>query len=277
MKTRILTSIAFAALGLPILIFSQYIIYPIGVAFFALIAMYEMMGVTGFRKRPGVFIPAYLTAAALPFAVYFLKGERITELAVFVFLLFFAMLLYLFGYSVVKKGKVKFADLSAHYMTTLYIIVSFVSLTLIRYITNGGYYFVMVFLASWVCDVFAYFVGMAIGKHKLIPEVSPKKTIEGAIGGVVCTTLAFVLYGYIITLINDAITPNYLILAILGFVLSIVAQFGDLIASLIKREHGIKDYGRLFPGHGGVLDRFDSILAVSPVLLAICLFFPPFT
>ena len=145
-----------------------------------------------------------------------------------------------------------------------------------RYIENGVYYFALVFVASWVCDVFAYFVGRAFGRHKLIPEISPKKTVEGAIGGVVCTTLCFVLYGFIISRISE-FAPKYFVLAIFGFVLSVVAQLGDLIASLIKREHGVKDYGCIFPGHGGVLDRFDSILAVAPFLLALCVLFPPFS
>lgn len=276
MKIRVLTALGLAAVGIPVLIFSKYIVFPITIALFALIAVYEMMGLTGFRRKIGVCIPAYLSAAAVPIAAFFLAEKYMTELVLSVFILLFGMLLYLFGYSVIKKGRVKFSDISAHYMTTLYITVSFGALSLIRYIPNGVYYFILVFVASWVCDIFAYFVGRAIGRHKLIPEVSPKKTVEGAIGGVVFTTLAFVLYGYIVTLFEGAPAPNYIILAILGFLLSIVAQFGDLIASLIKREHGIKDYGRIFPGHGGVMDRFDSILAVAPVLLVICIFFPPF-
>ena len=182
---------------------------------------------------------------------------------------------YLFGYAVIKRGAIRFADLSAHLVTTAYIVISFTSLSMLRYIPRGVYLFSLVFVASWVCDVFAYFVGRAIGRHKLIPEVSPKKTVEGAIGGVVFTTGAFALYGYIVTLL-DGPSPNYITLLIFGLVLSIVAQFGDLIASLIKREHGIKDYGFIFPGHGGVLDRFDSIIAVAPVLLMLCLFFAPF-
>ena len=140
--------------------------------------------------------------------------------------------------------------------------------------------FCLVFAACWICDTFAYFVGRAIGKHKLIEKISPKKTVEGSIGGVVFATLAFLLYGLIVSLIvgskAEGPKPDYLVLAILGFSLSIVSQFGDLIFSLIKREHGVKDYGFILPGHGGILDRFDSILAVSPVLYIICVFFPPF-
>ena len=110
----------------------------------------------------------------------------------------------------------------------------------------------------------------------MIPEISPKKTWEGAVGGVFFTVVAFLVYGIIISLVTTDVRPNYIVLAILGLVLSVVSIVGDLIASLIKREHGAKDYGYIFPGHGGVLDRFDSALAVAPVLFAICMLFPPF-
>ena len=110
----------------------------------------------------------------------------------------------------------------------------------------------------------------------MIPEISPKKTWEGAIGGIFFTVVAFLAYGIIVSFITTDVRPNYIVLAVLGLLLSIVSIFGDLVASLIKREHGVKDYGFIFPGHGGVLDRFDSALAVAPILFAICMLFPPF-
>ena len=274
MKVRILTSLGIAVFGLPILFLSEYLVYPIAIALLSTVALFEMSGLTGFRKDLFVMIPAALICAMLPVYVYFAPGFAML-ITVSAALLFFYMM-YLFAYSVLKRGRVNFSEISAHFVTFAYITASFTALCLVRYIVNGVYYFALVFVASWVCDVFAYFVGRAFGKHKLIPEISPKKTVEGAIGGVVCTMLCFVLYGFIISLISE-FTPNYFILAIFGVVLSVVAQFGDLIASLIKREHGVKDYGCIFPGHGGVLDRFDSILAVSPFLLALCVVFPPFS
>ena len=106
-----------------------------------------------------------------------------------------------------------------------------------------------------------------MGKHKLIPDVSPKKTVEGAIGGVVFCTLAFVLYGFVLTVVIDGIQANYLAFVCVGIVLSVVSQCGDLVFSLIKRKYGIKDYGKLMPGHGGILDRFDSVIASAPFVL----------
>lgn len=274
MKVRILTSIGIAVFGLPLLFLSEYLVYPIAVALLAAVAIFEMSALTGMRRNLPVSIPAYLLALALPIGAYF-ASDRVELFVSLIFALLAVYMFYLFGYAVIKRGAIRFADLSAHLVTTAYIVISFTSLSMLRYIPRGVYLFSLVFVASWVCDVFAYFVGRAIGRHKLIPEVSPKKTVEGAIGGVVFTTGAFALYGYIVTLL-DGPSPNYIALLIFGLVLSVVAQFGDLIASLIKREHGIKDYGFIFPGHGGVLDRFDSIIAVAPVLLMLCLFFAPF-
>ena len=274
MKVRVLTSIGIAVIGLPILFLSEYLVYPMAIALLSLAAMYEMTALTGFRSKPAVWVPSYLLVMAMPIGAYFVNADSFTYLTACggALLLF---LFYLYGYAILKRGTVKFANVSMHFTTMLYISVSFTSLALVRYITNGVYLFALVFVASWVCDMFAYFVGRAIGKHKLIEEISPKKTVEGSIGGIVCTTLAFALYGFIISLFEGP-SPNYLVLVILGFALSIIAQFGDLICSLIKREHGIKDYGSIFPGHGGVLDRFDSVLAVAPILYVFCVLFPPF-
>jgi phosphatidate cytidylyltransferase len=125
-------------------------------------------------------------------------------------------------------------------------------------------------------DSFAYFTGRIFGKHKLIPSVSPKKTVEGAIGGVVFGVLTAVVFGFVVSTFFDpdgVITANYLVLAISGMFLSVVSQIGDLIMSVIKRHYNIKDYGKFFPGHGGILDRFDSIIAVSLVMAVICTYF----
>ena len=275
MKTRILTALVMAVVGIPLLIFSQYIIYPIAAGILAVFSIYEMSGVIGVRKNLALTIPAYIVALITPIFAYFFS-HRVTDFIFIALLVIVAVMLYMFGYAVVMRGKVKFADVATHFTTFTYITVSFTAITLVRYLPYGVYCFALIFVGSWVSDVFAYFVGCAIGKHKMIPEISPKKTWEGAVGGVFFTVVAFLVYGIIISLVTTDVRPNYIVLAILGLVLSVVSIFGDLIASLIKREHGAMDYGYIFPGHGGVLDRFDSALAVAPVLFAICMLFPPF-
>ena len=129
----------------------------------------------------------------------------------------------------------------------------------------------MIFLGAWITDTFAYFTGFFFGKHKLIEDVSPKKTIEGSIGGIFFCALSFVIFGLVVDT-WFACDANLIFLGVSGVVISLIAQVGDLIMSVIKRQYGIKDYGKIFPGHGGMLDRFDSILAVSLGLCAVCLF-----
>jgi phosphatidate cytidylyltransferase len=128
-----------------------------------------------------------------------------------------------------------------------------------------GNYFVWLPFIAWICDTCAYFTGVALGRHKMTPLLSPKKTIEGAIGGTIGATIAGGCFGIALGHAMD----NYhmiwvmLVIAALG---SIVTQLGDLVASGIKRDHGIKDFGKLIPGHGGIMDRFDSVLIAAPIV-----------
>ena len=167
---------------------------------------------------------------------------------------------------VFESERINTSDISTVFMTTVYITVAFTSIIKLRDVSGiGGYIYLYIFIGAWVTDTFAYFCGRFFGKHKLIPKVSPKKTVEGAIGGVIFCALAYVLYSLILEK-SYGLAPNYLQIFLIGAVISVVSQLGDLAASAIKRNYGIKDFGSLFPGHGGVLDRFDSILAVTPVL-----------
>lgn len=141
--------------------------------------------------------------------------------------------------------------------SSLYITLGFSSLVLIE----NPIFIGLVFLLAFSSDTFAYLVGVSIGKHKLIPDVSPNKSIEGAIGGIIGTCLMTIIY---LSYFNFSSIGYDIIIGILA---SIFAQAGDLIASRIKRDTGIKDFGKLIPGHGGVLDRFDSVLLVAPIVM----------
>ena len=125
-----------------------------------------------------------------------------------------------------------------------------------------------------VADSGAYFVGRAFGKHKLAPIVSPKKTVEGAIGGAVCNVLAMILYAFILNKCFDFSQANYVYAAIYGLLGAGASIIGDLSLSIVKRQVGIKDYGNLMPGHGGVLDRFDSTMMVAPLTEILLLLIP---
>jgi phosphatidate cytidylyltransferase len=128
--------------------------------------------------------------------------------------------------------------------------------------------FLLLFLGAWLTDSAAFFTGFLFGKHKLAPTISPKKTVEGAIGGIVITTAVFIIISFVFNAIPDnSVHVNIFLVAILGFICSIAAIFGDLCSSVIKRECNIKDFGSILPGHGGILDRFDSVLFVAPIVL----------
>ena len=122
-----------------------------------------------------------------------------------------------------------------------------------------------VFIGSWATDTCAYFAGYFFGKHKLAPVISPKKTVEGSIGGILGTLILMLTYSYIGAEVCD-VRVNAVNVIILSLICGGVSQLGDLCASVIKREQGIKDYGHIMPGHGGVMDRFDSVLFAAPVV-----------
>ncbi len=278
MKQRIITALILIAFALPVVIFSSYYVYPIVLSVLAARTVFEFLRVFGVERRLLISLPAYLLAAAFPQFAYFVEENSvITYLAVLAASVFVYMLL-LMGISVFSKGSIPFSKISEIYTSITYVVIAFSSLSLIRYIDKsvGVFLIVLACLVSWICDAGAYAVGLMFGKHKLIPEISPKKTVEGAIGGIITATLALPLYGFMLDIIVEGISVNYVRLLIFGFLLSIVSQLGDLVASLIKREYGVKDYGRIFPGHGGVMDRFDSLLAVTTVLLILNTVFPPF-
>ena len=277
MKTRMLTALGMAVIGIPIIIFSKWIVFPIALALLSVVATFEMMRVFGVHKKLVLSLPAYIIAAAMPILAYFdfARGEgRLNFLLIAVGALF-VYLIYLFFVAVFMRGELKYSVVSEIFTASLYVISSFTAISVMRYMTGGIWFLVMLLVAAWGSDTFAYFTGMLFGKHKLIPEISPKKTIEGSVGGIVCATLLMTLFGFLVGTFTS-LTPNYLVLVLSGLILSAASQVGDLIASLIKRENGIKDYGRVFPGHGGVMDRFDSVLSIATALMIICIIAPPF-
>jgi phosphatidate cytidylyltransferase len=165
--------------------------------------------------------------------------------------------------SYVINEKIRFIDISATFFSIIYVPCMLIN---ISFLSNTRYIW-MIFTIAFGTDTFAYLVGSTIGKHKLSPKLSPKKSVEGAIGGIVGSLIVTLTYSYYFA-------PNpFWIIALLAIVSSVLAQIGDLAASKIKRESGIKDYGNIIPGHGGILDRFDSIIFVSPIVFYFSKFF----
>lgn len=280
MKQRILTASLLVCILLPVLFLSGTVFFPIVAALFSFLAVYEMLCCLGTLKKLVISVPILSYAILLPLALFLFGNTDGLSLGVMVmqsralFLLFsfaaFVLLMfYLFAVAVFARRTISFSELSSSFLAAFYVINSFLAILLIRYGEHGHLYYLLCFVGPWVTDIFAYFTGYFFGRHKLIPEISPKKTIEGSIGGILFTVLSFLLFGFVVQgEIGEA--PNYLLLAALGLLVSVLSQIGDLFASLLKRERGIKDFGNIFPGHGGIMDRFDSVLAVSPLLLIVC-------
>ncbi len=268
MKTRILTSIVAICILLPVLYFSGTAALPAAIAVVAVISIYEMLGCIGVKKLY-ISLPIYAAAAVMPFLLRYVDDGR--TFSIVAFAIAAVILIYLFAVSVLSHGKFTFETLGSVFTSSAYIIAAYSAIIYIRdFGDHGKYLYLLVFIGAWVTDTFAYFTGMLLGKHKLIPDVSPKKTVEGSIGGTLFCAVAFVVFGIIMNTWfgTDA---NFLLLAIGGVFMAVIAQIGDLIMSVIKRHCGIKDYGKIFPGHGGMLDRFDSVLIVSLGLAVMCM------
>ena len=264
MKQRIITAVVAVALFLPVLYFSHTVVWEIVMGLFAIIGTVEVIRCIGMENKLWLVIPALAYSVSLPCLTLVFDDPLSLHTA-----LLLATLLYLFV--LLFAGVFHIKELPTHVYASLfslsvYVVLPFVALICLRRANHGLYLCILVFVASWITDTFAYFTGYFLGKHKLAPFVSPKKTIEGSIGGTLFAIGGCMGYGALIGTADSAVIPHYLALAVVGLILSIVSQLGDLAASAVKRSYGIKDYGKLFPGHGGILDRFDSVIAVSAFL-----------
>ena len=268
MVKRIITAIVAVAILLPVIYFSDTFVFPFFAFLCTLIAVVEMLKCCGLLRKWGLSVP-FIALSVAPILCWLWRETQTLLPAAMVTLLVLA--LYLFALVVFSHGKIQFQDVCIAFLTCFYIIAAFTCIVYLRYLESvGQYVYLICFIGAWITDIFAYFAGCLFGKHKLIPEVSPKKTVEGSIGGIVFCILSMLLFGFIINRIaKDTLSANYLVLAISGLFISVVSQIGDLTMSAVKRHYGIKDFGKIFPGHGGMLDRFDSVMAVAVVLTAI--------
>ena len=263
MKTRILA----AAVLLPLLLIIVLVLPKVCTAVLfgamAALAAYELMQGTKLVTHTRMTIYAMVVAFLVPIWGFFgqVYAYALMGTLVFVALLYMELLL--------SKGKMPYANLAIAFMAG--IVVPFLFTAIVRiFATEKGRFLIFVpFVLAMVSDTGAYFAGKFFGKHKLAPKVSPKKSVEGAIGGLVGNMLAGMLFLWITTRLSGGTMDGYrgyVMMALMGLFCGVVSQIGDLSFSLIKREFGIKDYGKLFLAHGGVLDRFDSVLFVAPVI-----------
>ncbi len=264
MLQRVITGIILVAVFIPLLILSHTHIFTGVVSVLSFIGVFEILKCLGVHKKLVIAIPSLFISLSAPICTRLL--DNIYSFAPWALAAIIAFIILLNAYCVISKGRIEYSKCASVLMSVIYITVGFLSLILLRDSKGGAYVFLLVFIGAWVTDTMAYFTGFLFGKHKLIPEISPKKTVEGAIGGTLFAGIFFVIYGIIVSSFYG-VNMNLPVLFIAGIIAAVVSQFGDLIASAIKRECKIKDYGNIFPGHGGILDRFDSIIALAPAIL----------
>lgn len=210
------------------------------------------------KKLPGIF--GYIAGAGYMALVFFDYDQKYA-LPYIIGYLMVLMAVYVFAFPKYNSEQITMTFLGLIYVC---IMLSFIYKT--RMLDNGIYIVWLIFVGSWISDTCAYCTGMLIGKHKLPSKVSPKKSIEGCVGGVVGAALIGALYAVIAESHLDAISSPVIAFAVIGACSSVISQIGDLAASAIKRNKGIKDYGKLIPGHGGILDRFDSVIFTAPIV-----------
>ena len=235
----------------------------LGMLLVSLQGLFELYRANNVHKSTFAII-SYLNTVAIYVFTYFGMGKFM------IYLLMVSILLYM-GIFVFKFPKYSFSQVFVSFGGVFYISVMLMYLFLIRNLDNGIIFIWMIYAGSWGSDVGAYTFGKLFGKHKLVPNLSPKKTVEGAVGGIVASAFWGFLFAVLFRDHIDIAMP-YLTCACISAAASVVAQIGDLAASAIKRQCNIKDFGKCLPGHGGILDRYDSIIFVAPLVyfLDIC-------
>ena len=186
----------------------------------------------------------------------------VTDFRLFVIAFLIVLLMcYVFGYPRFHAKEVLASFFGVFYVSMM---LSYIYET--RMMEHGLYIVWLVFLCSWGCDTCAYCVGVLFGKHKMAPKLSPKKSVEGAVGGVLGAMLLTALYSYIFASNMNLEVEQIVVLSLISGVGAFISMIGDLAASAIKRNYEIKDYGTLIPGHGGIMDRFDSVIITAPII-----------
>ena len=252
-KTRLISGILLVIAALLTIISGGYVLF-FTLLCISLIGMQELYKAMGIHEdRTGLLeIVGYL-GAVLYYISLLLGFESYGLMAVLVSLIL-VMFVYVFTYPKYHANQVMAAFFGVVYVAVM---LSFILMT--RNLPDGKFIVWLIFLCSWGCDTCAYCVGMLIGKHKMAPVLSPKKSVEGGVGGVVGAALLGVIYAAA----TQGPMVEYAVICGIGALISMV---GDLAASAIKRNQGIKDYGKLIPGHGGILDRFDSVIFTAPII-----------
>ncbi len=265
MGVRLISAAVGIVIGVTILVLDNLYVYCASIAFLSAVAVWELTRAIRCEKFKVLRWTSIVFGAVFPIIISIKEIKFLAVPAAMVFVIVMALIM-------LKCHKeVRFEQVLACGAAGGLLPVALSSIILLRYSAHGeglGIFMVLyVLFCAWFGDSGAYFVGTFFGKHKLCPLVSPKKTVEGLIGGVVTVGIVTVITVFIYNafVLNDC-QLNYFVLVPMSMVASLVGVIGDLSASVIKREYDVKDFGNIMPGHGGVLDRFDSVIFVAPFL-----------
>lgn len=282
MKTRVITAVVGLALLAVVLAFFNTILFDLVLSAVCLIAIHEVFSAMGFGKKQW-----YLYAVAVPFTLLVMLTTSDAARAL-VLPVSFLVLLVLNICQITHVQTLDFGKLAGYVYFSGVIIFCFYSLIHLKrmlpfeqYHYDAVYFILLTLCFAWGGDTAAYFAGRAFGKHKLAPVVSPHKTVEGAVGGVLGSILAGILLTCVYAALSSGYhvisvqmrTTHYEVLLFMGAIASVLGILGDLFASAVKRQAGIKDYGTIFPGHGGILDRFDSVMFIAPFVAIVVRYF----
>lgn len=263
MAKRIVTALVAIPIAIAMLMFYKTIVFNIAAATICTMIVFELLRATGCLENNWVSVSSLVFSAAFPIFMYKYLISALPFL--FAIYLLWMFILLINQHEKISYDKVFFAIcITVLSCGSMYCFVDMTKL----HPKHGIIYLTLALCLSWIADSGAYFAGTFLGKHKLCPKVSPKKTVEGFIGGMLTNGIFVVIFNLVYAKICASngldIDVNYIASFLLGMCCASIGLLGDLSASIIKRQCGIKDYGKLFPGHGGMVDRFDSVMFVVP-------------
>jgi len=270
MKERVLSGAVLVLLVAAVVVFHNTFPFALNIAVGAItvLAVYELIAALGLQRSKVIVMASAITSAIIPMVF----DQRV------VFIVYCAYTAVLFSCMIRYHEEITFREIAVVYSMVILIPLALRTLVTVRDLggAHGMFYTLIAIIASWASDAGAYFAGTLFGKHKLCPKISPKKTVEGVVGGVVVNVAAMLLCGFIFSqfFYSGQKHSDYLMLAIIGFFGSFTSILGDLSFSLIKRSCHIKDFGQVIPGHGGILDRFDSVIFTAPFVYLLVSYFP---
>ncbi len=267
MKLRILAAVVLIPVLFLVVFLAPKIVLAIFISLFCAIASYELLAVTGLVKNPRLIGYTAAIAFLLPLWCHFGTDSILGKVCILVFFVL------LFAEILVSHGTIRFDCIAICVTSGLLIPYLLSALVRIMVDPSGRIYVLLPFVTACLADSGAYFVGSKWGRHKFVPNISANKSIEGVIGGLATSVAGMVIYCAILQF-GFSYRVNYFFAVIYGLVCAAAAVFGDLCFSVIKRQTGIKDYGNLIPGHGGILDRFDSMIVVAPLVELLLIFLP---